>query len=274
MLRLWICVGALVDHPASQRLPSANVQRALWGIATTALLWVVASGGGVASAQPRPDTTTAPAPATDQTATRPSDAPLPSCLDHGIKDELQSALAPRGVQERNFRKAKRFELAARGGIFAGDMVSSSWIAGGALTFFATEDFGIEASFDVTHIGLDLDKPLTSFFGNSNFEDGSGYVALGNFVWSPIHAKLKIGDSIVHSDFLLYGGAGRLIHSSTQGIAYDAGFALDMFVSKYVTFRFDARDLMTIQEAVAETRFTNNFIATAGIAVWIPSGFSP
>ena len=46
---------------------------------------------------------------------RPSDAPLPSCLDQTIKDQLGAELKPRGVQKRNFAKDKKIVLVAHGG---------------------------------------------------------------------------------------------------------------------------------------------------------------
>jgi hypothetical protein len=39
----------------------------------------------------------------------------------------------------------------------------------------------------------------------------------------------------------------------------------------MTIRIDARDLMAVEEIAAEQRYTNNLIATAGIAFWIPTG---
>ena len=66
-----------------------------------------------------------------------------------------------------------------------------------------------------------------------------YVALGNLMWSPIHAKLKLGGGIVHADIMFFAGGGRMFHDAVQGIAFDAGFALDMFVTQAsVTIRFD------------------------------------
>jgi len=200
---------------------------------------------------------------------RPSDAPLPSCMDETIKDELGRQVKPKGVQRRYFLKKHKLELVAHGGLYSGDLTSSSWIAGGSLAWFFTEDFGIEARFDVTPIRLDLDQPLGQFFGDTHFKPGTGYLALGNLLWAPIHAKLKMAGGIVHSDILFTAGAGRLIHDSVQGVTYDAGVSLELFTTHWITFRFDARDVMAVQEAVAETRFTNNFVATAGLALWIP-----
>jgi outer membrane beta-barrel protein len=216
------------------------------------------AGGGSGSAA-------APAPA------KPSDAPLPSCLDQTIRDQLGEQLKPRGVQKRDFKKNKKIVLHGHGGLYGGDLTSSSWLAGGSLGFFFTEDLGIQAEFDVTPLTLDLDSPLEKFFGDNRFDPGLAYIALGNMMWSPIHAKLKLGGGIVHADLMLFAGGGRMVHDAVQGLAFNAGFALDLFVTRALTIRLDARDLMAVQEIVGETRFTNNLIATAGIAIYIPSG---
>jgi outer membrane beta-barrel protein len=224
----------------------------------------------LAHAQPAP----APAPsasATTPAPAKPSDAPLPSCLDQGLAEQLGAELKPRGVQKKDFLKRRKLNLVMHGGMYGGDLTSSSWLAGGALGFFFTEDFGFQAEFDVTQLRLDLDEPLAQFFNDTRFEPGYAYVALGNFMWSPIHAKLKMGGGIVHADILLFAGGGRMIHEAVQGMSFDAGFAIDMFVSKVLTVRLSARDLMAVQEVAAETRFTNNLVATAGLSWWIPVG---
>jgi outer membrane beta-barrel protein len=205
-------------------------------------------------------------------AARPSDAPVPSCLDQSIVDELGQTLHPRGVQKREFEKRGQLEILARGGLFAGDLLSSSYVYGGALAWFITEDFGIEGSFDVTRVALDLDKPLADFTGDDRFEPGRGYLVLGNLLWSPIHAKMKMGESIIHGDFLLTAGGGRLLHDSAQGMAFDGGLLLDLFISQWFTIRFDLRDVVLVQEAVAETRLTNNLMLTGGLALWLPTGW--
>ena len=162
---------------------------------------------------------------------KPSDAPLPSCLDQTIRDQLGAELKPRGVQKRDFRKDNKLVLVAHGGLYGGDMTSSSWIAGGSLGYFFTEDLGIQAEFDVTPLTLDLDAPLTKFFGDNRFEPGMAYIALGNLMWSPIHAKLKMGGGIVHADIMLFAGGGRMFHDAVPGLSFDAGFALDLFVTR-------------------------------------------
>jgi outer membrane beta-barrel protein len=240
---------------------------AVAGAVVLGLSVALGAAGARAHAQPR---TTAP-PRSSETPRLPSEAPLPSCLDQSIKDELGRELRPRGVQKRDFLKNKKVELIARGGLYAGDLTSSSWIGGGALAFYFTEDFGLQVSVDVTPVALDLDEPLAEFFGDDRFEPALGYLALAGLTWSPIHAKLKIGDGIVHADMLLNAGAGRLFHDSVQGITFDAGVALELFTTGWFTVRFEAHDVMAVQEAVAETRYTHNLVALMGLALWIPTG---
>jgi len=231
------------------------------GALSAFVVLAAAASAAVAQASPR---AAAALPA------RPSDAPLPSCLDATMKDELGRELKPRGVQKRDFLKNKKLQLTARGGLYAGDLTSSSWIGGGALTFWFTEDLGLSLDFAVTPIALDLDKPLSTFFGDDRFEPGLGYLPLANLVWSPVHTKMKIGDGIVHGDLMVLAGGGRLIHDSVQGATFDAGLALELFTTGIVTVRFEFRDVMAVQEAVAETRFTNNLVSTFGLSLWIPT----
>src|SRR6476646_4673784 len=51
------------------------------------------------------------------------------CVDEELKQELVGGRHYRGVQDRLFTKAFRHELSAMGGVYAGDLYSSSWIAG-------------------------------------------------------------------------------------------------------------------------------------------------
>ncbi len=242
------------------------MQRLLWGVVLAAAI-----AGGVARAEPTSAPAAVPAATPSAAPTKPSDAPLPSCLDETIATQVGETLKPRGVQKRNFIKRGKLSLVGHGGLYAGDLTSSSWIAGGSLGFFFTEDFGIQGEFDVTPLTLDLDSPLVKFFGDNRFQPGMAYIALGNAVWSPIHAKMKMGGGIVHADILFFAGGGRMFHDSVQGISFDAGSAIDFFVSKAMTIRVDLRDLMAVEEIAAETRYTNNLIATAGFAIWIPTG---
>jgi outer membrane beta-barrel protein len=82
----------------------------------------------------------------------------------------------------------------------------------------------------------------------------------------------MGESVVHSDLVLAAGGGRLVHDSVQGFAFDGGVLLDLFLTQWVTLRFDLRDVVLVQEAVGETRLTNNIIFTGGLGLWLPTGW--
>jgi outer membrane beta-barrel protein len=232
----------------------------------TLVVALVASAGwqsGASGAEPA-------APAKKK-ARRPSEeAPPKSCLDQSITDELGDTLLPRGVQRLPFLKNKRFELVARGGLYASDLVSTSYQWGGALVWYLSEDFGFELTFDVSPVAVDLDEPLSDFFGDPRFAPGTGYLGTANFVWAPFHFKGKTaGGSLVHGDAGLVFGGGKLFHDTAQGIAVDGGLLIDLYATKWLSFRFDVRDIVLVQEAIGETRLTNNIQATVGIGLWLP-----
>jgi outer membrane beta-barrel protein len=227
--------------------------------------WLVVSAAA-AAAQPAPTQQAA----TTESPAKPSDAPLPSCLDQTLKQQLNEQLVPRGVQKREFIKAHKIEIVAHGGLYGGDLTSSTWIAGGSVGYWLTEDLAFDAEFDLSPMVLDLDAPLSKFFGDTRFEPTTADILLGHVVFSPIHAKLKTGGGIVHADILLYAGVGRMFTNDVQGLSYDAGFAIELLTSKFMTVKLDIRDLQAIEEIAGQTRITDNLLAMAGIAFWIPT----
>ena len=62
----------------------------------------------------------------------------------------------------------------------------------------------------------------------------------------------------------------MFHDSVQGVSYNAGVVLELLTSSWLTFRFELRDVIAVQEAAAESRLTNNIMVTAGLAFWIPT----
>lgn len=206
-------------------------------------------------------------------AKRPSEtAPPKSCLDQSITDELGDEMRPRGVQKLPFLKHHRFELVARGGLYASDLVSSSYQYGGALAWYLAEDFGFELTFDVSPVAVDLDEPLADDFGRK-FEKGTGYLGTLNMIWAPIHWKSKTsGGGLIHGDAAFVVGGGKMFHDTAQGLAVDAGLIVEVYATRWLSFRFDVRDVVLVQEAVGETRVTNNVQATLGLGLWLPFWF--
>ena len=197
---------------------------------------------------------------------------LPSETDPPASPCLDDDAARKGVQRKTFLKRRKLELAPAGGLYASDLLSSSYAWGGSVTFHLTEELGLEASFLVSPVALDVDRSLSEFFGDSRFREGTGYLGLAGLLWSPIHFKVRTGGGgTLHGDIELGLGGGKLWSDTTQGFALHAGPRLELYLTRWLSFRLDVRDVLLIQEAVAETRLTNNIVVLGGLGLWIPSG---
>ncbi len=192
-----------------------------------------------------------------------------SCLDPA--DPLGEAGARKGVQKRPFLKRLRAELSVWGGFFASDLLSSTYTYGGALAFFPFEDWGIELALHVSPFDLAIERPLTSFFAGQVYQKANAYIATANVLWSPIHFKLKGGERhIAYGDVFFFVGAGNTFNDTVQGLTFDAGFGIKIYPAKYFAVRFDLRDFVMVQEAIAIQRVTNNLVGTLGVSVFFPN----
>jgi outer membrane beta-barrel protein len=206
-----------------------------------------------------------PAPSGADSAVAQDELP---CLDS--TGELGALGARKGVQKRDFLKRLRGELSAWGGFYASDLLSSSYTYGGAVAFYAGEDFGFEASLLVTSFDLAIEMPLTNFFAGQIFKRSLDFVVVGDLLWSPIHMKLRVSErSIIHGDILFAIGAGDTIHPTVQGATFDVGLGLKIYPNRWMAIRFDLRDYVILQEAVAVQRVTNNLVGTVGVSVFLP-----
>ena len=190
------------------------------------------------------------------------------CLDPDA--ELGAAGRRKGVQKRDFLKRLRLEMSAWGGFFASDLLSTSYDYGGAIAFYPGEDFGFEASLVVTPFDLAVERPLTQFFAGQTFKKSLAFVVVGNLLWSPIHLKLRVSEkAIAHGDLFFALGAGDTISQTVQGITFDVGIGLKLYANRFFAVRFDLRDYLMIQEAVAVERVTNNIVGLFGLSLFIP-----
>ncbi len=195
----------------------------------------------------------------------PAPASRVSCLDDVSQDGFQR----KGVQKRDFLKRLRVELSALGGFYASDVLSSTYTYGGALSFFPSEDFGLEALVTYAPVQFRLEEPFSGFDQSQRFVPGSALQALGGLVFSPIHAKFKVTDAtIVHGDLFLIGGAGRTFHESVQGLTWQAGMGMKLYLWKYLSFRLDVRDIILPQEVLGRGRITNNITVLGGLSFWL------
>ena len=178
--------------------------------------------------------------------------------------------ARRGVQKRDFMKKRRLEIAALGGYFASDALSSTYIYGGALSFFPSEDFGLELLVARNPVAFRLEQPFNSFDREQHFQSSVAWNVLGALLWSPVHAKLRWSERhITHADLLLVAGAGQTSNDSVQGLTFQAGMGIKLYLARFVSLRIDVRDLIIPQEVLGRGRATHNVVTMLGLCAWVP-----
>jgi outer membrane beta-barrel protein len=175
----------------------------------------------------------------------------------------------KGVQRRDFLKKHRFEIAAVGGYYASDALSSTYSYGGAVAFYPSEDFGLEMLVTRTPIKFRLEEPFNAFDQERHFTPSAAMQAVASLLWSPIHAKFKFTEAtIVHGDIFALAGAGRTFHESVLGLTWEAGLGLKLYFSRFLTFRLDVRDFLIPQEVLGRGRSTNNITILGGLSLWL------
>jgi outer membrane beta-barrel protein len=188
-----------------------------------------------------------------------------SCLEE-LSDE---GYRRKGVQKRDFLKRLKVELSGLGGFYASDVLSSTYTYGGALAFFPVEDFGVELMVTRAKVEFRLEDPFASFDRMRRFSGGNAWQGMGALLFSPFHAKFKLTEAtILHGDLMLLAGAGRTFHDSVQGLTWQAGFGLRLYLFSRVSFRLDLRDLVLPQEVLGRGRITNNVTVLGGFSFWI------
>jgi outer membrane beta-barrel protein len=174
----------------------------------------------------------------------------------------------KGVQRRDFLKRHRFELSGLGGFYAADALSSTYSYGGALSFYPSEDFGLEALITRTPMQFRLEEAFTSFDQQTHFQPSIAWQGMLSLLWSPIHAKFKFSETrIIHSDIFAIAGAGRTFDPSVLGLTWEVGGGLKLYFNRFFAFRLDLRDFLLPQEVLGRGRITNNVNVLAGFSLW-------
>jgi outer membrane beta-barrel protein len=187
-----------------------------------------------------------------------------ACLD----DTSDEGYQRKGVQKRDFIKRHRFELGAVGGFHASDLMSSTYTFGGALSFFPSEDLGVEALLTYQPVRFRIEDPFTAFDRRRRFTPGFALQAMGALLFSPVHAKFKVTEAtILHGDIFLVAGAGRTFHDSVQGLSWQAGGGLRIYLARHAALRLDVRDFILPQEVLGRGRITHNLTIFGGFGLW-------
>jgi outer membrane beta-barrel protein len=206
------------------------------------------------------------------TAVRPARA---QCVDDELKQELVGGRHYRGVEERLFTKAFRHELSAMGGLYAADLYSSSWVAGGAYTFHFSEDLGLEASVQFMRFRSSVTDSYERRYPDIQVldrPDRPGRLYFGHLVWTLAYGKLRwMGDGISRFDFNLAIGAGVTDDSTSQSVTGSAGLGTKFFFGHWFALRFDARDHVLQEVLVGDRHLVNDVVITLGASVFFPFG---
>jgi outer membrane beta-barrel protein len=199
----------------------------------------------------------------------PADEPAPPTRVGCLDDLTADGYRRKGVQKRDFLKRMRVEVAALGGFYASDLLSSTYTAGGAVAFFPSEDLGLEVLVTYAPVQFRLEEPFTAFEGSRRFVPGSALQAVAGLLFSPFHAKFKLTEeTILHGDLHAVAGAGRTFHDSVQGITFQAGLGLRLALWRRLALRFDVRDFILPQEVLGRGRTTHNLTVLAGLSIWL------
>jgi outer membrane beta-barrel protein len=175
----------------------------------------------------------------------------------------------KGVQRRDFLKRHRFELSGLGGFYASDALSSTYSYGGAVSFYPSEDFGVEVLVTRTPMQFRLEQPFTAFDQQTHFQSSVAWQGIFSLLWSPIHAKLKFSETtILHGDLFVVAGAGRTDDPTVQGLTWEAGLGAKIYFNRFLSFRLDLRDFLLPQEVLGRGRITNNVTVLAGLSLWL------
>jgi outer membrane beta-barrel protein len=193
------------------------------------------------------------------------------CIDEAIRDELNARRRYRGVQKRLFQKAGRSELSAMGGLYAADLLSSSYLLQAAYTFHVTEEFGLEASFGYTRADSELVQIVeqdTSF--TALRLDSPVFIYQGHLLWSLAYGKLRwFSGSISRFDLYAAVGGGVTDNQSADGLTFSAGLGFKVFFGDWFGLRLDLRDQVLSQELLGVSNIVNNLAATLGFSVFLP-----
>ncbi len=249
----------------SGRVQRTALARVCFTLATLLLL------ASHAYAQTAEDAVQAP-PAKRDNAAAPSSPSAPSaCIDEAIRDELNARRRYRGVQKRLVQKESRHELSVMGGVYAADLLSSSYLLSAAYTFHFTEDLGLEASFGYSRADSSLVRIVeedTSF--TALRLDTPVFIYEGHLLWSLAYGKLRwFSGSVSRFDLFLAFGGGVTDNQSAQGLTGSFGLGLKLFLNEWFALRVDVRDQILSQELLGRSEIVNNLAATLGISVFLP-----
>lgn len=195
------------------------------------------------------------------------------CVDEELKKELVGSRHYRGVQKRLFIKRFRHELSGMAGIYAADLYSASWAAGGAYSFHFSEDLALEASMQFTRFRSGVTESYERRYPQVQIQeriDSPGRLYFGHLVWSFAYGKLRwMGGGITRFDLNAALGAGVTDSSTATGLTGSFGLGTKWYFGSWFAIRLDVRDRILREVLVGEEHLVNDIVVTVGPSVFFP-----
>jgi len=192
------------------------------------------------------------------------------CIDQEIADRLALKRKRRGAVDRLFVKQGRHEISVGGGYYNSDLLSGTYLVGGAYTYHMTDETAVEFASWYTHANADIIRALESKRGQVLTDTYDREIFVESLlVWSPVYGKLRLGGTIVHFDLHGDAGVGVIDSKTSRGAAGVVGFGIKLFMGEAAAFRIDARDRTFRQDLLDERFLVNDLSLTASLSVFLP-----
>lgn len=236
-----------------------------------ALALVLSAAIALGSVALDPATSLGPSIASAQAGSGGEPGSTSACIDEAIRDELNARRRYRGVRERLFQKAGRFEVSAMGGVYAADLLSATYLLQGALTYHVTEDIGLEASFAYSRAESELVRIIENDRGVTLIRlDAPVYIYQAHLLWTLAYGKMRwFGAEIGRFDFDIALGGGITDNQTSRGLTGSFGVGVKFFFGEWFSIRIDIRDQILEQQLLGESTIVNNLTATLGLSIFIP-----
>jgi outer membrane beta-barrel protein len=226
-----------------------------------------------------------------------------SIIDREDRGPLKEKIPP--VSGHFFLRQGRFELTPSLGLSFKDPFFSKYILSGALTYHASETFGImlRGGYSLVTVSSAAQKCITTTNASGNsvsctppgmpILDGVAPGMILSVVeldaqWAPLYGKLSlISEAVGHFDLyaivgpaaVLYGGprtAGAIVNSPAWTVGADVGVGMRFFLNHWVTLKLELRDLI-YAENVADSpgsqstasSLRNQLIFDLGVSFFFP-----
>lgn len=168
------------------------------------------------------------------------------------------------VYERN-AELYRFEFTPYGGVFIGDTLQASYLAGANLDVRLTPMLSIGADFGWSRITFDKNSNYGSTVTNRNLYAIQGLLTLN------LPGAYLSRNKVVEVDFFTTIGGGVLrINNSMRGDGFiGGGMKLYTNIAPWFAFRVEARNYFSTLNSTDGSDFTTDWTVTTGPTFMIP-----